>query len=54
MKELALSEGFGEDISYLLESKTIEKVNYMTMDELMDVVHVDLYVFGLLMMDQIL
>lgn len=54
MKELALSEGFGEDISNLLRSRTIAKVNDMTMDELSDVVHVDLYVFGPLMMNQIL
>ena len=54
MKEFALIEGFGEDITNLLESQTIAKVNDMTMDELLDVVHVDLYVFGPLMMDQIL
>ena len=54
MKELALSEGFGEDISNLLKSLTIVKVNDMTMDELPDVVHVDLYVFGPLMMNWIL
>ena len=54
MKELALGEGFGEDINNLLKSQTIVKVNDMTMDELSSVVHVELYVFGLLMMDQIL
>ena len=53
MKELALSEGFGEYISNLLGSRTVLKVNDMAMDELPDVVHMDLYVFGLLMMDQI-
>ena len=54
MKELSLSEGFGEDINNLLGSQTIAKVDDVTMDELPDVVHVDLYVFGLLMMDRIL
>ncbi len=51
MKELALSEGFVEDIINLLGSQTIAKVNDVTMDELPDVVHVDLYVFGPLMMN---
>lgn len=54
MKELALNYGFGEDIKNLLKSHTIAKVNDATMDQLPDVVYVDLYVFGPLMMDQIL
>ena len=54
MKELALGEGFGEDISNLLRSRTIVKVDDMTMDELPHVVHVDLYVFDPLLMNQIL
>ena len=54
MKELALSEGFDEDIRNFLGSQKIAKVDDMTMDELPNVVHVDLNVFGQLMMDQIL
>ena len=54
MKELSLSEGFDEDRRKMLGSQIIVKVDDMAMDELSDVVHVDLYVFGLLMMDQIL
>ena len=51
MKELTLSEGFVENINNLIRSREIVNVNDVTMDELLDVVHVDLYVFGPLMMD---
>lgn len=49
-----LSEGFGEDIDNLLYCRMILQINDPLLYLLLDVVHMDLYVFGSLMLKQVL
>ena len=48
--KLLLSESLGEDISSLLRTRTVLKINDPIMSEFSDEVHVDLDVFGPLLL----
>jgi hypothetical protein len=54
MEILSLNEGFGEYFCNLLCCRKIVQINDLLLNQLHEKMHVDLDVFGLLMMNQVL